>query len=129
MRFTSLASDRPETRRILRDRLARYLPVLGIGQTRDAAKVSDEAVLRLLLNIEVVNGGSENEVREVYENDRQKHPLAPAYETLVAEGWVRVVWGRVHADMETRSMLRRYIDDVQSPIKRLLDNLHPEPSE
>ncbi len=96
-RFDSLSSSPYETRRILRDRLARALRPTHdyIDRRRSANVLSDVDVLELLARAQIEHSDDEGGVREGYEAHRAAHPELPSFDDLLREGWFGVAWSRV----------------------------------
>src|SRR6188768_1712375 len=92
-RFRSLSFEPFETRRILRDRLGRFLPTeRWTGPTsRQPAPATDESVLKLLLDLRIEFQSDEHRARLEYEISRKPHPGALPFEALLQSGWIRVV--------------------------------------
>lgn len=91
-----------ETRSILRDRFARYLPV--IQNAADAPGhgnlIPDEQLLELLLGLDIL---CESDIDRARATDDPASPPGigePSLDELIAAGWIRVVWGRVTAPFE-----------------------------
>ena len=67
-RFSGLRLAAAETRRILRDRFARYLPVMHQPAVpRVGNLIRDEQLLDLLLNLDIVCGGEIDRARTTYD--------------------------------------------------------------
>lgn len=91
-----------ETRRILRDRFTRYLPVT---QHRHAAlsgpaPVADELMLELLLNLDVAFASETFRARATYEEALPVSGDEPSFDDVIAAGWLRIVWGRIATPFE-----------------------------
>ena len=101
-RFSSMKYATAETRRILRDRFARYLPVTKHtqGVPSGANLILDEQWLNLLLKLEIVSESDVRRARAVYEAALPKTGTEPTFDEVIAEGWMRVVWGRISAPFE-----------------------------
>jgi hypothetical protein len=85
-----------ETRHILRDRFARYLPVTQSGPLRPNTGdlLNDELLLKLLLNLRVVFESEADRARAAYETVLSDNSSEPSFNQAMAEGWFRIVWGR-----------------------------------
>jgi len=83
LRFESLRRASSETRRILRARFRRSLPVAPVAGARvaDPAAVSDESALKFLLDVEIETGRDEARARSAYEAV-QKEPTADVHRQL-----------------------------------------------
>src|SRR5437588_6177160 len=101
-RFSTMKYAPAETRRILRDRFARYLPVLHIAPARPNAGnlVRDEQLLNLLLNLDIVFESEIGRARVTYEAALPPNSAEPSFDEVVAAGWFRVVWGRLATPFE-----------------------------
>ena len=107
-RFSSLEHVPAETRRLLRDRLARFLPSHHSTFIRTAGRVtlSDESFLCLLLNLSIDFESDLERARTTYEAALPPHSNEPNLEDLRAEGWVRVIWGRITTPVEIAQAAR-----------------------
>jgi len=103
-RLSSLKHVPAETRRLLRDRFARYLPSQYSTSNRaGAAKgvtLPDELLLRLLLNLNIDFGSHLESARATYQAALPDNSSEPSLEDLIAAGWLRVVWGRISMSFE-----------------------------
>jgi hypothetical protein len=101
-RFASLRFVAAETRRILRDRFRRYLPVMHQAQNApDGGNlISDEQWLDLLLNLEIASGSDIDHARAAYDAALPAAGGEPTFDQVIAAGWLRVVWGRITAPFE-----------------------------
>ena len=110
-RFPSLSYVPAETRRALRDRLARFLgssrmPAIHNGEVI----LADDEILRLLQGLQIHFASDIDHARNTYETASAAVPNHPDLANLIADGWMRVVWGRIAAPF-TRS---RAIDPAGS---------------
>src|SRR5436190_13860483 len=97
-RFQSLKQAPSETRRVLRSRLPRNLPSQNwANSSPDVPRVSDEAVLALLLQTEIRFGNDSETCRLIYEQARAGRVGAPAFDDLPTTGLFRIAWGRVYS--------------------------------
>ena len=96
-RFSSLRYAPPATRGILRDRLARYLPQRNPSTTytNQEMMLSDESMLRFLLNIAIQFRSAFDSALTTYTTAISQSTIEPSLEELMADGWFRVVWGRI----------------------------------
>jgi hypothetical protein len=99
-RFSSLKHVPAETRRLLRDRFARYLPSQHSRSARTPKNgmLSDESLLYLLLSLNINFESDLERAQTTYESALPPNSSEPSFEDLVMAGWVRVVWGRISAD-------------------------------
>jgi hypothetical protein len=93
-RFSSMKFAVAETRRILRDRFARYLPVI---QNAAAAPghgnlIPDEQLLHLLLGLDILCESDIDRARATYDAASPPGIDEPSLDELIAAGWIRVVW-------------------------------------
>jgi hypothetical protein len=101
-RFLSLKHVPAETRRILRDRFRRYLPVLHQPATAPGGVnvISDEQWVNLLLNLDIVSESDVDRARATYDAALPETGGEPSFDQVIAGGWLRVVWGRIAAPFE-----------------------------
>jgi len=111
-----------ETRRILRDRFARYLPVTqsGAALPNKGVLLRDELLLTLLLNLRPVFEGDADRARAIYDAGLAKNPGAPSFDEAIADGWFRIVWGRVAAPFELDQRARAAPADTMTALNALL---------
>jgi hypothetical protein len=102
-RFQSLAYSPPEARRILRARFRRNLPTerLSAVQSRPNSVLTDESILRLLLDLNIEFDSELQRAQRSYATLLLTHPDAPSFDNLAPGGWIAVVWGRVQAGFVT----------------------------
>ena len=102
-RFTSLSHVPAETRRLLRDRLRRFLPSYRTPPAMvDRALLDDELVLGLLLGMHIDRESELNRARATYEANALADDGEPSFQDLINDGWIRIVWGRVSAPIHMR---------------------------
>ncbi|WP_143274195.1 hypothetical protein [Bradyrhizobium canariense] len=91
-----------ETRRILRDRMVRFLPVSNTPALRPSSEdlIPDEQLLNLLLNLNITFESDADQARAKYDAVRSKNSDQPSFDQLIADGWFRIVWGRISAPYE-----------------------------
>ena|SRR6266446_10763657 len=101
-RFSSMKYAPAATRRILRDRFARYLPVENSAAARPNAAnlVRDELLLNLLLNLDIVFESDVDRARATYEAALAPDSGEPSFDEVISAGWLRIVWGRVATPFE-----------------------------
>jgi hypothetical protein len=111
-----------ETRRILRDRFARYLPVTQNGPALPSQGVllRDELLLKLLLNLRPVVESDAGRARVSYGAALAKNPGEPSFDEAIADGWFRIVWGRVAAPYEIDQRARTAPADTMTALNALL---------
>lgn len=106
-RFSSLKFAPAETRRILRDRFARYLPVAQQATLPVVGDlISDEHLLNLLLNLDILFGSDVDRARANYDAALPQDGGEPSFDDAKAAGWFRVVWGRIAAPFENDERAR-----------------------
>ena len=98
-RFSSIEHSPAATRGILRDRFARYLTSDRSGSPADRRDVtlSDESMLRLLLNLKIDFASDVDKARAIYDSALSGTSDEPTLEVLIDAGWLTVVWGRISA--------------------------------
>jgi hypothetical protein len=97
-RFSSLNHVPAETRRLLRDRLRRFLPSQHTPRMQaERAFLDDELILRLLLGLHIDWESDLDSARSIYEAAATPGAGQPGFLDLIRDGWLRVVWGRVSA--------------------------------
>jgi hypothetical protein len=102
-RFTSLSYASAETRSRLRDRLRRFLPAQGhanVIRRHGPPKLADEALLELLLHLDIAFASDENAARSAYEAELPENSTEPNFDSLINDGWLRVIWGRISTSFE-----------------------------
>ena len=106
-RFSSLELP-AETRQILRDRFARYLPSdkTEVVSPHKDVTLSDEAALRFFLNLTIDFESDLEKARATYASLSQ-NSSAPSLEELMEDGWLHVVWGRISTPFEIAQAARR----------------------
>ena len=122
-RFASIEYAKPETRRILRDRFGRSLPAPSGNARRTWAEevvLPDEKLLLLLFGIEIEFENDSVVVRGAYEALRRQHRNAPSYAELIEAGWIREIWGRLHAGRDSVRELQRASPDIQAVLGPIL---------
>jgi hypothetical protein len=102
-RFTSLSYAPAETRSRLRDRLLRFLPAQGhanVIRRHGPPELHDEALLELLLHLDTAFATDEKAARSAYEAALPEKSTEPDFDTLINDGWLRVIWGRISTSFE-----------------------------
>lgn len=108
-RFSSLEYAPIETRRLLRERLQRQLgrePGFQAPEP-DRPALDDEAMLRLLQNLNIGFGNEWARVLRTYQAALSSDVSEPSIEDRLAAGWGRVVWGRIKAPLNLSLAIRR----------------------
>jgi len=121
-RFRSLSYSPYDTRRVLRDRMRRFLPT-GEPNPRQSPQpgwLTDESVLTLLLHLSIEFQNDEQSARTAYETLREQHPSAPPFDDLSSLGWIRIVWGRVRSALGTGHALLHANDDTRTTLRPVL---------
>jgi hypothetical protein len=121
-RFSSMKYAPAETRRILRDRFARYLPVLYTGPSRPNTGnlVRDEQLLNLLLNLDLVFESEIDRARATYEATLPPNSGEPSFDEVIEAGWLRVVWGRLATTFEVDQRARAVPPGTMTALVSLL---------
>ncbi len=103
-RFSSIEHSPAATRGILRDRLARYLTSDSSSQAgrrvHHDVTLSDELMLRLLLNLSIDFASDLDSARATYSSNLSATSNEPSLEELIDAGWLTVVWGRISASFD-----------------------------
>ena len=120
MRFLSLKHVPIETRRVLRDRFERNLPVQRHERLLgpDAKIIPDERMLRLLLCLEVGFENAWDRARAICSAARQTDGAEPPLEELVGAGWGRVVWGRFFISFDQARAVPESMTGLAAFLKR-----------
>ena len=121
-RFSSLQYAPGETRRVLRDRLARYLPSRHRSsiQTAKGATLPDESLLHLLLNLSMDFENGLERAQATYEAALPPTSSEPSLEDLIVAGWIRVVWGRISIPFEIAQATRTSLAGTMTAFASLL---------
>lgn len=108
-RFSSITHAPTETRRLLRERLLRCLGREPRNPTpmHRGQFLSDEDMLNLLLSLRIEFGCEWPRAQAVYEGVLPADGSEPALKDKLAEGWARLVWGRVEVSSEISLALSR----------------------
>jgi tetratricopeptide (TPR) repeat protein len=101
-RFSSLKHAPSETRRLLRERFARYLPSQNGFPFRAKRNVTfeDELLLRLFLSLQIDAESDFEKARNTYEAAFSPDSSEPSLQDLIESGWIRVAWGRIFTPFE-----------------------------
>ena len=104
-RISSIEHSPAATRGILRDRLARYLGSESSSsqagrRARGDVTLSDELMLRLLLNLRIDFASDLDSARATYNSILSAKSNEPSLEELIDAGWLTVVWGRISASFD-----------------------------
>jgi hypothetical protein len=95
-RFSSLTHAPAETRRLLRERLARFLAAEHSPKAPDERpKLADELFLALMLGLHIAFESYIETARKIYEAAAAGVVDHPSLDSLLKEGAIRVTWGRV----------------------------------
>jgi hypothetical protein len=123
-RFSSMKYAPAETRRILRDRFVRYLPVSNTPAIRPPSEnlMPDELLLNLLINLDITFESDADRARMSYDAARAKNPDEPSFDQVIADGWFRIVWGRLTAPYEIEQRARAAPADTMTALQSLLKN-------
>jgi hypothetical protein len=86
---------------MLRDRFARYLPVMHQAvPPRAGSLIPDERLLDLLLSLDIMWGSEVDRARATYDAALPPNGGEPSFDDVIAAGWLRVVWGRLATTFE-----------------------------
>ena len=121
-RFSSMKYALAETRRILRDRFARYLPVMqnARGAPKAGNLIPDEQLLELLLGLDILCESDIERSRATYDAALPPGGGEPSLDEVIGAGWIRVVWGRVTAPFEIDQRARGKPDGKLTALSALL---------
>jgi hypothetical protein len=127
-RFSSMKYAAAETRRILRDRFVRYLPVSHSPMVRAPSEnpIPDEVLLDLLLNLKITFDSDADRARAIYDAALTKSPGEPSFDQALADGWFRIVWGRIATPYELDQRARAVPADTMTALQSLLKNRFEE---
>jgi hypothetical protein len=119
-RFSSLKHAPAETRRILRDRFARYLPLQHrtSNRTRKDVTLPDEILLQLLLSLTIDFESDIARARVMYAAAIPPNSSEPSLDELAADGWFREVWGRISTPFEVVCAARSAPDGTMTAFHR-----------
>ena len=120
-RFSSMKYAVAETRRILRDRFARYLPVVQNPAPALGGRefITDEQLLELLLDLDILCESDIDRSRATYDAASPPDIGEPSFDEVIAAGWIRVV-GRVAAPFEIDQRARAKPDANLTALSALL---------
>ena len=108
-RFTGLDYAPAETRGRLRDRLQRFLPAqnhANVIRRSGPPELRDEALLELLLRLDIAFASDEKAARSAYDARLQGNSTEPVFDSLIKDGWLRVIWGRISTSFEVSRAAR-----------------------
>ncbi len=126
-RFSSLELHPAETRQILRDRFARYLPSdkTELAPPHKDVTLPDEAVLQFFLNLTIDFESDLEKARVTYVSLSQ-NSSAPSLEELMEDGWFHVVWGRISTPFEIAQAARRTLAGTMTAFVALLERRYEQ---
>lgn len=127
-RFASFRHVPSETRRILRDRFRRKLPVVGQSRppSSDLSVTPDQVMLRLLAGLKVSPNAQWQAAEAAYAGAEPKGSEPPDLEALAKLGWVREIWGRVVTGRDLYVAARRAPNGTLDAFKALLSIIHDQ---
>lgn len=116
-RFESLRHAPGETRKVLRERFSRNLHVYRQARPPSQAErvFDDESVLKLFQHLEVVSNDRPERARELYDEARKTNQGAPAFDELIADGWVARGWQCVSVPMELGRAIPKEVGGKLAP--------------
>ena len=119
-----------ETRLLLRDRFARYLPSQHATSIHAAkggrVTLSDELLLHFLLNLRIDFESDFERARATYIAALPSNPNEPSLEELIDAGWLRVVWGRISTSFEIVQAARSSPAGTMTAFAALLAKRHEQ---
>jgi tetratricopeptide (TPR) repeat protein len=120
--FDSLQHSLPHTRQTLRQQFRRHLPTNApTSPVRSQTLLSDESVLGLLLDIQIMFESDAAKCRADYQGLVSGLDVAPSYGELIDLGFFREVLGRVHFPLGTARSLAREFDELHQSVATLLE--------
>jgi hypothetical protein len=122
VRFSSLKYVPAETRRILRDRLARYLPVSAVSPLIGGNFIPDEQLFNLLLNFDIASEMDLDRARATYNAALPVGGAEPTFEEVTTEGRLRIVLGRVTTPFEVDQRASAAPDRTLTALAALLSS-------
>ena len=127
-RFSSLKNNPTETRRILRDRFARYLPSDNTASIRTPRSVtlSDESLLQLLLNLTIDFASVVERAHAAYTAALPPNSGEPSLDELIETGWLHVIWGRISIPYEVTQAAHTATTGTMTAFAALLKKRHDE---
>ena len=107
-RFESIKNSIAETRSILRKRFGKYLVKNQhrYVKPKQSGLLKDEAVLKLLLNVDIQFGSSVEKAKAIYEDVRKGNSKIPEFNDLSSLGWIRITWGRFFTKTDSARLLK-----------------------
>lgn len=122
-RFPSFGFAPSETRRLLRERWkAKLRPYYsGTVVTTREPNISDTSMLQLCRRIEVSHDRERTSAEAIYSAVPRAANDANDLKALAAEGWVRVLWGRVNIAQPLHSAIEKA--EGRRPLKALKDRI------
>jgi hypothetical protein len=120
--FSSMKYALAETRRILRDRFGRYLPVMQnpASAPQSGNLIPDEQLLELLLHLDIAYESDIDLSRITYNSALPPGGGEPSLDQAITAGWIRVVWGRITAPFEIDQRARNRSDGKLTALSALL---------
>jgi hypothetical protein len=127
-RFSSLKYVPAETRRILRDRLARHLPVSRPrAPVRDSASITSDAIALQVLERMTVVRQKDWAMADAAYRAFPRSPNEPCdLQDAIDKGWIRKVWERAEIPEGVRMAALRAPTGDQDAFKALVKGIHDE---
>lgn len=108
-RFTSFKQSPGDTRTLLRERMRQHLrPQRPFHYTSEDNLISDEAMLRLLVSLQITWDSEVERARASYEANRP--PEEPSFEQVIEQGWLQLSWGHIWAPRDFQRAFRERTD-------------------
>ena len=127
-RFSSLPTAPSETRRLLRNRLGRFLnhAVEPVATHELQRRLSDESLLTLLLNLRIDFANDFSRASKDHAAHRTVDSSEPNLDHLLAHGWIHSVWGRLCAPYRLAALVRERHAEELPALATLYKEIHQE---
>ena len=127
-RFSSLPSAAFETRRLLRNRLGRFLnhAVEPVATHEPKRRLSDESLLTLLLNLRIDFANDFSRASKDHAANRTVESSEPDLKQLLADGWIHSIWGRLCAPYRLAALVQERDAEELPALATLYKGIHQE---
>lgn len=125
-RFSSFKYVPAETRQILRDRFSSKLHVPRYNRliAQDLEVLKDKHALELLTNIKVFSDAEFTSAESSYLEANPGASEPADIQTLIEQGWLRLIWGRVKISRELRMAMYKVPAGDMNALNVLLSNIY-----